>query len=285
MLEDADALRRAAVAGPLDVDLFEPLSAAAVLDIAGVSVKGTLRAHNTDHYLAIKLTRGLETLISSLAEADLPPVFEEQAYAMLVADGIGSHGEGARASRAVLNAAAYFAIQYGKWNVRVDTDTAAVLNKQVQLFFRLADKVLRQASRKFPGSSLTTSLTLIAVAGADLFFASVGNSKAFLFRAGDLIQLTSDHHDPLVTKCIGADPGDADVKIEQAHVVPDDRLLLCTNGLTDIVGEAEIADGLAVRRRPSEDCRHLVDLAVLRGSHDDITAMVADYRMSGDRRG
>jgi serine/threonine protein phosphatase PrpC len=111
MAEDTDALRRAAVAGPLDVDRFEPLSSATALDIAAVSVKGTLRAHNTDHYLAIKATRGLETLVSSLAEADLPPVFEEHAYAVLVADGIGSQGEGARASRAVLNAAAYLAIQ------------------------------------------------------------------------------------------------------------------------------------------------------------------------------
>jgi PPM family protein phosphatase len=276
---DADALRRAAVSGPLDVDPFEPLSSEAVLEIAGVSVKGTLRAHNTDHYLAIKATRGLETLVSSLAEADFPPPFEEHAYAMLVAGGIGSQGEGARASRAVLNAAAYLAIRYGKWNVRVDAETATVIRKDLQRFFHLADKALRQASRKFPGSRLTTSLTLVVVAGADLFFANVGRSKAFLFRAGNLIPLTSDHLDPLVTKAIGNDPDDADVEVTQVQMVADDRLLLCTNGLTDVVSEAEIADGLAVRRRPSEDCQQLVDLAVLSGSHDDITVMVADYRI------
>ena len=134
MVEDPDARRRAAVSGPLEVDPFEPRSSTAVLEIAAVSVKGTLRAHNTDHYLAIKLTRGLETLVSSLAEADLPPAFEEHAYAMLVADGVGSQAEGVRASRAVLNAAAYLAIQYGKWNVRVDTETATVIRKQIQSF-------------------------------------------------------------------------------------------------------------------------------------------------------
>jgi len=66
-------------------------------------------------------------------------------------------------------------------------------------------------------------------------------------------------------------------------MVADDRLLLCTNGLTDVVSDAEIADGLAVRRRPGEDCQQLVDLAVLGRSHDDITVMVADYRLVGGR--
>jgi len=275
---DADALRRAAVSGSLDVDPFEPPSSAAALEIAAVSVKGTLRAHNTDHYLAIKATRGLETLVSSLAEADLPPVFEEHAYVLLVADGIGSHGEGARASRAVLNATAYLAIQYGKWNVRVDTETAIAIRKGLQRFFHLADKALRQTSRTVRGSRLTTSLTLSVVAGADLFFANVGQSKAFLFRAGHLTPLTSDSLDPLVTMAIGSLPDDADVEITQVHLATDDRLLLCTNGLTDTVSDAEIADGLAVRRRPSEDCQQLVDLAVLKGSHDDVTVLVADYR-------
>jgi serine/threonine protein phosphatase PrpC len=91
---------------------------------------------------------------------------------------------------------------------------------------------------------------------------------------------------PLVTKAIGEHPADADdmgVEIEHAEMMPGDRLLLCTNGLTDVVSEAEIADALAIRRRPDDDCKHLVDLAVLTGSTDDITVMVADYRTASRR--
>jgi serine/threonine protein phosphatase PrpC len=150
-------------------------------------------------------------------------------------DAVDSHGEGDRASRAALNADAYLAIRYGNWNVRVDTETAPAIRKGLQRFFHLSDKALRQASRKFPGSRLTTSLMLSVVAGADLFFANVGQSKAFLFRAGTLIPLTSDHLDPLVTNAIGNHPDDADVAIKQVQMVADDRLLLCTNGLTDVV--------------------------------------------------
>jgi len=296
MAKDAQTLRRAIVSAPLDVDFFEPLSSATALEIAATSAKGKLRAYNTDHYLAVEFTRGLKTVVTTLAEADRPPVFEEHGYAMFVTDGSGSQGEGAYASRATLSTLAYLAIQYGKWNLRVDKETAAGIKQEVQLLYRLADDALRQASRKFPGTSLTTSLTMVAVAGADVFVANIGHSKAFLFREGDLIQLTTDNTlterrlgmsrpdtdpGPLLAEAIGEHPGDPDdmgVEIEHAKMMPGDRLLLCTDGLTDVICEAEIADALALRRRPNDDCRHLVDLALLRGSTDDITAMVADYR-------
>jgi len=296
MATDAHSLRRAIVSAPLDVDFFEPLSSATALEIAATSVKGKLRAYNTDHYLAVEFTRGLNTVVTTLAEADRPPVFEEHGYAMFVADGSGSQGAGAYASRAALSTLAYLAIQYGRWNLRVDKETAAGIKQEVRLLYRLADDALRQASRKFPGTSLTTSLTMVAVAGADVFVANIGHSKAFLFREGDLIQLTTDNTlierrlgmsqpdtdpGPLLAEAIGEHPGDPDdmaVEIEHAKMMPGDRLLLCTNGLTDVICEAEIADALALRRRPNDDCKHLVDLALLTGSTDDITAMVADYR-------
>jgi protein phosphatase len=300
MAEDDAVKRRAVVSRPLDVEPFDPLSAAVALEIAAVSVCGRLRPHNTDHYLAIRLSRGLETLVTSLAKADRPNGFEEYGYAMFVADGIGSQGEGARASRAALSALAYLAIHYGKWNVRADPDTAADIRKQIQFFYSRADHTLRQASLEFPGASLTTSLTMVAVAGADLFFANVGHSKAFLFRAGGLIQLTTNHRlkqerfetrrpsalehakrdlNHVMTKTVGGGPGQAAVDIEHTQLVSSDRLLLCTNGLTDVVSEDEIADALALRRRPADDCQQLVDLAVSGGSNDDVTAMVADYRL------
>jgi PPM family protein phosphatase len=88
----------------------------------------------------------------------------------------------------------------------------------------------------------------------------------------------------VVTKTIGGGAGDADVDIEQIPLVHGDRLLLCTNGLTDGVSDDEIADSLAIRRSPEEDCRQLVDLAALSGSYDDITAMVADYALDAEAR-
>ena len=61
-----------------------------------------------------------------------------------------------------------------------------------------------------------------------------------------------------------------------------DRLLLCTNGLTDVVSRDPIADTLALSRPPHDDCQQLIDLARAAGSPDDVTVMVADYRLRPD---
>jgi serine/threonine protein phosphatase PrpC len=305
MAEDAHIQRRAVVSSLLEVEPFDPFSSRVALEIGAASVRGTLRPHNTDHYLAIKISRGLETVRTSLAETDYPAAFEEHAYAMIVADGIGSHGEGAHASRVALSALAHLAITHGHWNVRVGSQAAEDIRIQIQFFFHRVDDALRRAGRAFPNTGLATSLTMAAVAGKDLFFTSVGHSKAFLFRSGRLIQLTTNHtreakgSDALppselghakrdlkhvVTKTVGGEPGDADVDIEQIQLMHGDRLLLCTNGLTDGVSEDEIADALAVRRSPEEDCRQLVDLAALSGTYDDMTAMVANYALDSEPR-
>ena len=56
-------------------------------------------------------------------------------------------------------------------------------------------------------------------------------------------------------------------------------VLLCTNGLTDVVDDARIADVLRSHRTPDDQCRMLVDLAVDAGGDDDVTAVVAHYRI------
>ena len=304
MIEDGEIQRRAAVSRLLDLDLADPLSSRVSLEIGAMSVRGRLRAHNTDHYLVIKISRGLETIRSSLAKIDYPPAFEEHSYALFVADGIGSQGDGARASRAALSALAHLAITYGHWNARVGLDTAEDIKTQIQFLFHRVDDALRMAGHDFPNSGLATSLTMVAVAGRDLFFTNVGHSKAYLFRAGRLIRLTITHTiDPrtglisrseeelarrdfghVVTKTVGGRTGDAEVEIEQIELESGDRLLLCTNGLTDGVTEDEIADALSLRRSPDADCQQLVDLAVLRESYDDITVIVADYALHPEVR-
>jgi protein phosphatase len=305
MTDDAEIQRRAAVAKPLEIELADPISSRVSLEIGAMSVRGRLRAHNTDHYLAIKISRGLETIRSSLAKIDYPPGFEEHGYALFVADGIGSQGDGARASRAALSALAHLAITYGHWNVRVGPDTAEDIKTQIQFFFHRVDDALRVAGHDLPRSGLATSLTMVAVAGKDLFFTNVGHSKAYLFRAGRLTQLTITHTiDPhrtglvprseaeharrdfthVVTKTVGGRTGDAEVDIEQVELESGDRLLLCTNGLTDGVSDDEIADALSLRRSPDDDCQQLVDLALLRESHDDVTVIVADYALHPEVR-
>jgi PPM family protein phosphatase len=300
---------RAAVSRPLDAPAFHPVSASIGLEVAGVSVSGKTQVHNTDHFVAIRLGRMQETLTTSLAEADLPPRFEEYAYAMLVADGIDGDDTGARASRFALSTLAHLAIRYGKWNVRIGPDTASDVIAQTEFLYRqLTDAILHASRADSSLVGMATSLTALYVAGADLFFAHVGHSRAYLFRNGVLIQLTMDHTlerlisasaalrrvrlearrpqgtEPsapevprAVPDALGSRGDGTEIAIEHVQLWPADRLLLCTNGLTDCVREDQIAEVLSGQRRPADDARRLVDVALANGATDSVTVLLGDY--------
>jgi serine/threonine protein phosphatase PrpC len=304
MIDDPKEQWRAVVSRPLQATQFAPESSAIALEIGAASVCGKSNSHNTDHYLAIRLGRLQETVTASLAASDLPSRFEEYSYAMLVADGLGTD-VGARASRVALSALAHLAIQYGRWNVRVNPETAKEIAAQVEFFGGAVHDAVRDASRSdFRLADMATSLTALYVAEDNLFFAHVGHSTAFLLRDGILIQLTTSHTlqqrrravdrvTPLdqtkldsghrVTEMIGGRPAAPDVENEHIKLLTGDRLLLCTNGLTDVLTQDRIADVLAPRRDPKEDCRRLIDLAVAQGSSDDVTVVLADYTLRSDR--
>ena len=168
--EDPDVQWRGAISRPVDIAPFRPLSSAVSLQVAASSVSGKLRQQNTDHYLALRLGRMQETMLSSLRPADLPPRFEEFAYALLVADGLGDSGSAARASRIALSAVAHLAIRYGRWNVRVDADTIAEISEQgAFLYRRVHDAVLEAGRVDERLSDMATSLAAMYIAGADLF--------------------------------------------------------------------------------------------------------------------
>lgn len=296
------------IASPLDPATFHPLASPAAIEVAGFSKCGLLQRDNTDHFLAIRLGRLQETLTTSLAAGDLPPRFEEYAYAMVVADGLGAQGTGARASRLALSTLAHLAVRYGKWNVRVDGDAAADIIEQGEFFYRQVGDAMAQAARADVRlSDMATSLTAVYIAGADLFFAHLGHSRAFLFRNGVLIQLTMEHTlERLIsasvalrrarlearrpraaeqrTADVATDAGprqDApEVTIEHVQLWSGDRVVMCTDGLSNAVPEDRMAAVLAGHRSADEDCRRLVDLALANGATDSATVVIADYRAS-----
>jgi protein phosphatase len=119
----------------------------------------------------------------------------------------------------------------------------------------------------------------------------IGTSRALLFRDDYLVRLTTDRTlhqwlgevrprkaDDVPPETTAVQP-DRTASVEQVQLVSGDRLLLCTDGLTDFVGEREIAEALTSRRHPRDQCQELVDLALGAGSPDDITVVVADYKL------
>ena len=294
-----DAERRKALSVRVPTEDVLPASTTVKVDIGVRSHQGTVRSTNEDHYLIVELGRQQQTLATSLPEADLPKRFEERGYAMLVADGIGSGGAGSVASRVALSTIAQLSLQHGKWNLRIDPSVSSeILRRAVWLHSQADAAVTDLRNSTLALGDMATALTAAYTVGDHLFLAHVGHSRAYLMRGGNLQQLTRDQTaarytaatgrpvaverrgqdlDHILTDAIGSSGGEPVVQIDHLRLVDGDALLLCTNGLTDMVDDERLADLLCMRRDSAEQCRLLVDAANQAGGRDNITAIVAQY--------
>ncbi len=282
---------------------FPPPSATAQITFGAQSRRGLMRSINDDHYVVIRLGRHQETLLTSLPDALITDRFEEYGYAMIVADGVGGAG-GEAASHLAIATLVYLVQHFGKWNLRVDDVIAREIMARAERFYRHVDSTVTYERRKMEVPTSQTTLTAVFGAGRDLFFAHVGHSRAYLFRDGNLLRLTRDHTTerrqspgaslgPLVdvnttardlkhvlTDTIGmGGPIGPLIDLERVRLDDQDRVLVCTNGLTDMVDESSIGDILASERSPTGQSQALVDLAIALGGDDDATALVAHYRI------
>lgn len=297
----AAASRRRSLAPVLRIEDFQPLSAVVSVEFGSHSQTGTGRQNNEDHFLILRFGRDQEVLASTLSEADLPARFEEHGYAMVVGDGAGRLGTGAVASRIAVSTLAHLLIHYGNWNLRVDARTAESVIRRAEWFYqRAAHEVDRYSRADSVLDGMRTTLTAAFSAGNDLFYAHVGHSRAYLYRDGELTQMTRDHtveqrltQSPgpvalphgandlgqILTDAIGAGSNAPAVDVERISLADGDVVMLCTDGLTQVVDDDEIAEALVPPRSLDDTARQLTDLAVRRGSNDDVTVVLARYRI------
>jgi PPM family protein phosphatase len=280
---------------------FEFLSATVKVEFGGLSHKGKVRPINEDHYLITRLGRDQETLLTNLAAGDVPQHFQEWGYAMVVADGMGGAARGEEASRLAISTLAHLGLQFGKWNLRINKQIAREVTERAERFYQRVGEAVIEEGRTDPSlKGMGTTLTGAFSAGSDLFVASVGDSRVYLFRRGRLLQLTRDqtysqlladtgqipqhevstHHlRHILTDAIGVGAGKVNVNVRHLPLLDEDRLLLCTDGLTEMVDEEEIA-GVLMRDQPAQDaCQTLVDLALEHGGEDNVTVLLAKYEI------
>lgn len=282
----------------------DPLSAVVQVTFGAHSRRGRTRAMNEDHYIVMRVGRNQETLMTSLPAQMLTGRFDEYGYAMVVADGTGAPGAGEAASHLAIATLVYLVRHFSKWNLRVDEGIAREIMARAERFYRHVDGTVVAQRREGTASTDQTTLTAAFSAGHDLFFAHVGHSRAYLFRRGHLLQLTRDHtlgraqspalgsptlidvsarprdREHILTDTIGMNGSmGPTIDIERLRLQHDDRVLVCTNGLTDSIDETRIAAVLASDQSPDEQSRALVDLTMLFGGDDDTTAVVARYQI------
>ena len=278
----------------------DPASSMVKVDIASSTHTGHVRTNNEDHYLVVRVQRSLQTMMTNLIDGSLPDRFDEVAYGMLVADGMGGCAAGEVASSQALIKLIELAVETPDWVMRMhQRENADTVMRRMTERFRLIDSAMREQAESDPSlMGMGTTLTVAASLGAELFVGHIGDSRAYLFRNGRLHQLTRDN--TLAQELIDAGiarPEDtatqamrhvltaalasgeqADPQIQRFHLSDGDQVLLCTDGLTGMVRDETIATILNDADSANRACQTLIDLALAAGGADNITVVLARYR-------
>ncbi len=276
-----------------------PWSSLVRVEIGALSHPGKVRPNNEDHFLTICFGRSMVLLQTNLPEGQVPERFAEVGYGLAVADGMGGALAGEVASSLAITAGLNLALHRPKWNLVM---TPEEIRENLEVWrqrFRDIDAILSERARADPTlAGMGTTLTVACSVGRHLGLFHVGDSRAYLFRRGKLHRLTRDHtvaqhladtgwispeevvghrmrH--VLTRALGVGGGATEAEIQHLQLADGDRLLLCTDGLTEMVPDAGIADVLT-RVEGSEDASAaLVEAALQAGGKDNVTAVVARY--------
>jgi PPM family protein phosphatase len=186
-----------------------------------------------------------------------------------VADGLGGHAAGEVASRIAVETVAELE---GTVSGADPADRSAALADVI----RRANRAVHDAARRDPARhGMGTTLTAATVEQGALLLAHVGDSRAYLLRDGQARQLTTDHATGpfTLTRVVGLDP-DVDVDTyDPVPLQPGDLVLLCTDGLTAVVGDDELA-GLVEGRGAQDAADALVGETLRRGAPDNVAVVV-----------
>lgn len=216
---------------------------------------------------------------------DVPAeLLAQRGYLYAVADGYGPDQAGSNASASAVQAlkSAFYTSQ--------EVDTGRALVQAVQQANKAVVKATGQAG------SAGSTLTAAVVQGSNLHIAHVGDSRAYLLRAGQLRRLTHDHTWGMeqlhtgklqpeqvaqhpqrgqLTRVLGGHRALSKEKVE--HVAETlqagDVLLLCTDGLSDVIPEVDMAAAM----RHAQAAGQLAELAEQRGGTDDVSAVVVRF--------
>jgi len=276
-----------------------PFSALVDVDVCAMSEKGYVRSENEDHYLVVRGGRALETVFSNLSGNRPGDCFDELAYAFVVADGVSGEAAGEVASQQAIFTLINLALRTPDWQFRWGArEKQTVMWRMQERFRRVNAALVQQATADASLNGMCTTMTVALTHGRDLIVAHIGDSRAYLLHDGKLRRLTRDHTVAERMLEEGIDPANDQLLNQLSNVLmhalggpdsechPDtsdyrledhDQLLLCTDGLTDTVSEAEIELVLNKVDSAQQACRTLLNLALNTGGADNVTVIVARF--------
>jgi protein phosphatase len=262
-------------------------------DFGAATHPGFQRSDNQDHYLVLRRTRTQQLLLTNVPTEQLAMPTDET-YAMAVADGMGGHNCGALASELAIRTGWELAGRATSWVMKLGQLNREELTERVEAFTHLMQQAFVDEFRANPnfGDSGTTWSGAYLVSSFAVVF-NIGDSPCFLWRDGIMCRISTDHtveqefvaagvdreiagrYGHMLTRCLGYDSQNARPDVYHMRLKPGDQVLLCTDGLTDMASDAQIAQCLDDSQTAQAACDGLIALALAGGGKDNVTAVLA----------
>ena len=261
-----------------------------LIDYAAITHPGRVRKNNEDAYLV----SGVDGEEPQVNGAGKTPKHCSHGLLAAVADGMGGAAAGEIASREGVAAVAVY--MFGHWGILPPAQASEpILVKALQgAATQASEAVLRWSDSERSARGMGSTLTAAMVWKGHVYFAQVGDSRAYLFRRGRLTQLTVDQ--TLVNEMVNA----GTITAEQARTHPQrnmitqalgcpqpvkpimgrvslrrgDRLLICSDGLHGEVPDTEIKEVLMGSWSPKKSLELLVGKALAHGGRDNVTGLL-----------
>jgi serine/threonine protein phosphatase PrpC len=253
---------------------------------------------------------GVQIVSGGLSDVGRVRTNNEDSYRILeplnlyvLSDGMGGEAHGEIASALAVETIVKYCME-AKDDSGI-TLTGAVRDDWSEKTKRLQSSVVQANLRIFESAQahpeqrgMGATVTAAWLDQGKLSVAHVGDSRAYLLRSGNLQQLTDDHSlvaeqvrrgiitrqqaeesemQSVLLRALGAHP-EVEVDVDEIDIYPGDVLLLCSDGLTRMVTEPEIAGTMQAETNPTAVAEKLVELANERGGMDNITVIVARFQ-------
>jgi serine/threonine protein phosphatase PrpC len=264
----------------------------------GLTDRGKVRGSNEDHFLVAELARSLLVRQTSLPQA-ASRQGRSRGHVLLVADGMGGHAAGEVASALSVEAVESFVLELlRRFSNLQASDEHGVIGDLREAVIQADARIAEEVDLHPELAGMGTTLTMAFFSGRRLFVIHAGDSRCYLLRGGVLERLTEDHtvvagmvdrgeispeqarqhpRRHIVTNVLGGGHAGVRVDVHREDLEPGDVLLLCSDGLTDMVDDGGIAAALAEEAGPEAACGRLIDRANEAGGRDNVTAVVARF--------
>jgi serine/threonine protein phosphatase PrpC len=274
----------------------EPVSSGSVrVSVFGKTDLGRARDHNEDTFLVADLSTGNASLQPAVRNHEVG----SRGSLFMVADGMGGAAAGELAS--AMAADLIYRHMITAWAGDL-TQSAARFAYRMKEAVELANSRIYSYAREHPEvRGMGTTVTAAGVYGSDLYLTQIGDSRAYLVRRSEAIQLTKDQslmqrlvdageltedeaeqseRRNIILQALGPDPR---VKVDLTHqsLRRGDTLIVCSDGLSGLVRREEFAELAQEHADLPALCSALIDLANGRGGPDNITVVAARFDGEG----